>query len=104
MTLTQSRLRLEWPLEALTDFCRRHHIRRLSVFGSTLRDDFTPQGDVDFLVEFEPGTRVGAIRLAALESKLTTLIGQKADLNPAGPFRNGVFAPVPEEETLYVLP
>ncbi|MGH9816774.1 MAG: nucleotidyltransferase family protein, partial [Candidatus Acidiferrales bacterium] len=39
----------------IADFCRRHHIRRLALFGSVLRDDFTPGSDVDVLVEFEPG-------------------------------------------------
>src|SRR5258708_1421175 len=39
---------------ALADLCHRYHIRRLSFFGSVLRDDFGPQSDVDMLVEFEP--------------------------------------------------
>ena len=37
------------PYEAIADFCRRNHIRKLSLFGSILRDDFTPESDVDFL-------------------------------------------------------
>ena len=45
---------LEIPREKLAEFCRRHHIRRLSFFGSILRDDFRPDSDVDVLVEFEP--------------------------------------------------
>ena len=59
--------------ERIAEFCRRNHIRRLSLFGSVLREDFTPQSDVDFLVEFEPGTRVGYL-------ELTEMIGRKADL------------------------
>ena len=39
----------------LADFCRRHHIRKLSLFGSVLREDFGPHSDVDVLVEFAPG-------------------------------------------------
>ena len=39
----------------LARFCRRHYIRRLSLFGSVLREDFGPDSDVDVLVEFEPG-------------------------------------------------
>ena len=42
--------------DAIADFCRRHHIRKLSLFGSVLRDDFRPDSDVDVLVEFEPGS------------------------------------------------
>jgi predicted nucleotidyltransferase len=43
------------PEQDIAQFCKRHHIRTLSLFGSVLRDDFTPQSDVDILVEFEPG-------------------------------------------------
>lgn len=43
----------------IAEFCHRHHIRRLSLFGSVLRDDFRADSDVDALVEFEPGLKVG---------------------------------------------
>jgi uncharacterized protein len=43
------------PREAITDFCRRRHIRKLALFGSVLRADFRPDSDVDVLVEFDPG-------------------------------------------------
>ena len=65
-------------------FCRQHHIRRLSLFGSVLREDFTDQSDVDVLVEFEPGHRVGLIRLAGIEEDLSQLLGRKVDLNTPG--------------------
>ncbi len=66
--------------EKIADFCRRHHIRKLSLFGSVLRDDFRPDSDVDVLVEFEPGHVPGLIRLAGMERELSELIGRKADL------------------------
>ncbi len=47
--------RIDISRERLADFCRRHHIRKLSFFGSVLRDDFAPGSDVDVLVEFERG-------------------------------------------------
>lgn len=47
--------KLQLDREAVATFCRRHHVRRLALFGSVLRDDFSPQSDVDVLVEFEPG-------------------------------------------------
>lgn len=47
------------PREKLAEVCKRHHIQRLAVFGSALRDDFTPESDVDVLVEFEPGHTPG---------------------------------------------
>ena len=45
---------VEIPQEKIAELCRRHHIRKLSLFGSVLRDDFAPDSDVDVLVEFEP--------------------------------------------------
>lgn len=69
--------------EALADLCRRHRIRRMSFFGSVVRDDFGPDSDVDVLVEFEPGTIVG-FRIFDIESELSQLLGgRKVDLvNP----------------------
>ncbi|MCX6375859.1 MAG: nucleotidyltransferase family protein [Armatimonadetes bacterium] len=66
--------------EALADFCRRNHIRRLSLFGSVLRDDFGPNSDVDVLVEFEPGHSIGLIKMADIEIQLSRLFGRKVDL------------------------
>ena len=66
--------------ERLAAYCRRHQVRRLSLFGSVLREDFSPESDVDVLVEFEPGARVGLIGLAGMELKLSEILGHKADL------------------------
>jgi hypothetical protein len=49
-----------------------------------LREDFSPDSDVDILIEFEPGTRVGMIRLSGLEIELSNIIGRKVDLNKPG--------------------
>ncbi|OUC14080.1 MAG: nucleotidyltransferase [Alkalinema sp. CACIAM 70d] len=72
------------PQEKLTDFCQRHHICKLSLFGSVLRNDFTDESDVDFLVEFQPGRVPGYLRLARMENELSDLIGRKADLRTPG--------------------
>lgn len=61
-------------------FCKKHHIRKLSLFGSALRDDFTAESDVDVLVEFEPGQVVGFFRLSGIEIELSNLIERKVDL------------------------
>ena len=58
----------------IAEFCRRHHIRKLSLFGSVLRDDFRPDSDVDVLVEFEPGRRVG-LRIIDIEEELSKMLG-----------------------------
>lgn len=70
--------------ERIADFCRRHRIRKLSLFGSILRSDFRPDSDVDVLVEFEPGARVGLMKLAGIEIELSELLGRKVDLNTPG--------------------
>jgi uncharacterized protein len=59
-------------------------IRRLALFGSVLREDFTPSSDVDVLVEFDADARVGMIRLSALEMELSEILGHKVDLNTLG--------------------
>lgn len=69
--------------ERLADFCRRHHIRRLALFGSVLRDDFGPHSDIDILVEFEPG-QVPGFRMVDLEDELSALVGRKVDLHTPG--------------------
>jgi uncharacterized protein len=70
--------------ERIAEFCQRNRIRRLAFFGSVLRDDFGPSSDVDVLVEFEPETRIGLIRLAGLELELSEIVGRKVDLNTPG--------------------
>lgn len=69
--------------ERLADFCQRHHIRRLALFGSVLRDDFRPESDVDVLVEFEPG-HVPGFAFFDMEEELSSLLGRKADLQTLG--------------------
>jgi predicted nucleotidyltransferase len=80
----QEKSNIHIPSEKISEFCKKHHIRKLSLFGSALRDDFTPESDLDILVEFEPGTRVGMIRLAGLEIELGEILGRKVDLNTPG--------------------
>jgi len=72
------------PSERIAQFCGRHHIRRLALFGSVLRHDFRPESDVDVLVEFEPGTRIGLLGLEGLQIELSGILGRKVDLNTAG--------------------
>jgi predicted nucleotidyltransferase len=66
--------------EALSAFCRRHHIARLSLFGSVLRDDFRPDSDVDVLVEFQPG-HVPGLRFVSIEREFSELLhGRRIDM------------------------
>ena len=66
--------------QRLAEFCRRHQIRRLALFGSILRDDFGPNSDIDVLVEFEPGVRTG-FRFFAIQDELSEILGRHVDLN-----------------------
>lgn len=73
-------LRIPVDRKKIADFCRRHHIRRLSFFGSVLRDDFRPESDVDVLVEFE-SQHVPGLAFFAMEEELSQLLGRRVDLN-----------------------
>jgi predicted nucleotidyltransferase len=68
------------PKEILPDYCRRHHIRWLAIFGSVLRDDFGPDSDIDVLVEFQEGKEPGFLNLARMERELTREFGRQVDL------------------------
>ena len=72
---------IEIPDESIADFCRRHRIRELALFGSVLRTDFGPDSDIDVLVEFEPGGDEGLtlLDLAGMEIELSGLIGRRVD-------------------------
>lgn len=66
--------------EALSAFCRKHHIRKLSFFGSVLREDFGNESDVDVLVEFEPA-HVPGLAFFTMETELSAILRRKVDLN-----------------------
>jgi predicted nucleotidyltransferase len=78
MSAGQSKVHL--PKEKIADFCRRHHIRKLAVFGSVLHGDAQPDSDLDVLVEFEPG-HVPGLAFFGMEQELSELLGRKVDLN-----------------------
>ncbi len=66
--------------DEVAQLCQRHHIRKLSLFGSVLRDDFSPASDVDILVEFERNHIPGLIGMARIQRELTAIIGRQVDL------------------------
>ncbi len=88
--------------QKISDFCRRHHIRKLALFGSVLREDFKPESDVDVLVEFEQG-HVPGLAFFSMERELSEILNHKVDLNTSqflSPyFRDQVLA---EAEAQYV--
>ena len=69
------------PEEKVRDFCLRNHISSLALFGSVLREDFSPNSDIDILVDFEAEHTPGFLGLAAMEEKLSGILGgRKIDL------------------------
>jgi predicted nucleotidyltransferase len=64
----------------IDDFCGRHGVRELALFGSVLRQDFRPNSDVDLLVSFLPGSHPSVFELAAMQRELEEIIGRKVDL------------------------
>jgi hypothetical protein len=74
----------------VTELCRQYHVRRLEVFGSSVRQDFDlERSDVDLLVEFEPGGSLKALdQYFGLKESLESLLGRPVDLVVAGAVRN----------------
>jgi hypothetical protein len=72
---------INFPADKVAEFCKRNRIRKLSLFGSALRDDFRPDSDIDLLVEFQTGAAPSLIDLAHMERELSAIIGgRKVDL------------------------
>jgi predicted nucleotidyltransferase len=88
----------------IAEFCRERHIRRLSLFGSVLGEDFGPDSDVDVLVEFDP-KHVPGLEFFGMEIELSEMLGRRVDLNtpefPSPRFRSQVLA---EAEVQYAQP
>jgi predicted nucleotidyltransferase len=79
-------IRIEFPTDKIAGFCQRHRISSLYVFGSVLRDDFSPGSDIDVLVEFQPGAQVGFLALSRMQRELSGILQRSVDLVP----RNGL--------------
>jgi predicted nucleotidyltransferase len=79
--MSVAELPIQIDREKIAEFCRTHGIRKLSLFGSVLRDDFDPaRSDVDVLAEFEPGALQGVgFRYFSYGDELATIIGRKVD-------------------------
>lgn len=75
---------IEIPEDKIAEFCRRHQIRKLALFGSILGDEFGPESDVDVLVEFTPEGIPGLFEFEGMQIELAEMLGWKVDLNTAG--------------------
>ena len=78
------------PQTEIAEFCRKWRVRELSLFGSVLRDDFSPSSDVDVLVSFEPHSNWSLWDLIAMRDELATLFGRPVDLVEREALRNPI--------------
>ena len=76
-------MQIEISKDQIAEFCRRHHIRRLSVFGSALHGNLRPDSDIDVLVEFEAEHIPGLFSMARMERELSFMLGRQVDLRTA---------------------
>ncbi|WP_448382779.1 nucleotidyltransferase family protein [Desulfosoma sp.] len=86
------------PLQAIEAFCRKHHIRRLSLFGSAARGDLGPESDIDILVEFQADVRVGFLQLSRMQRELTEIFQRPVDLVPRTGLKPAIRERIPKEE------
>jgi uncharacterized protein len=76
----KSKVQVAFPQERIVEFCRKHHITKLAIFGSALRPDFRDDSDIDVLVEFEPN-HVPGLAFFSMQDELSEIMGRKVDLN-----------------------
>ena len=76
--MKQAKIRV--PTEILSKFCQKHHIRKLALFGSVLREDFREDSDIDVLVEFEPN-HIPGLAFFGMEQELSEILGRKVELH-----------------------
>jgi len=70
--------------DELADFCKRNRVQELALFGSALTPLFNEESDVDLLITFEPGARIGLLALTRMQRELEELLRRKVDLVPKG--------------------
>lgn len=79
--MNQLRQNITIPEKEIEAFCQRHHVRKLAFFGSVLGSAFTPDSDIDILIEFDPEHIPGLIGFNGMEMELEEILGHKVDLN-----------------------
>jgi predicted nucleotidyltransferase len=89
MTLqTPSHARLPLPLEAVQAFCRKWSVEEFALFGSVLREDFSPKSDIDVLVTFSPQAKLSLFDFVEMQEEMERLLLRKVDLVSRGGLRN----------------
>jgi len=88
MTIQPPSSRIRLPLDALKAFCRKWRVQELALFGSVLREDFTPESDVDVLVTFDREAPWSLWDVIAMREELEQMLGRKVDLGEREAIRN----------------
>lgn len=81
---------LALPTDQIAEFCRRHGIRSLALFGSFLHGDADEDSDVDLLFEMEPERRIGLLALSGMAQELSALLGRRVDFVPREGLKPGL--------------
>jgi predicted nucleotidyltransferase len=76
------------PKDKIADFCRRWKVAEFALFGSVLREDFSPDSDIDVLVTFDPNAHHSLFELVRMEEELEAIFGRKVDLVEKAGIRN----------------
>ena len=84
----QTSVQVPLDLEQIAEFCRGHHIERLWLFGSVLRDDFGPHSDIDVLVQFNAKAPLSFWDVVQAQEELADLLGRPVDLIELEALRN----------------
>jgi len=87
------------PYKAINDFCERHHIARLWLFGSVLRDDFHADSDIDVLVEFDP-EHIPGWEFTSWIEELKEIFGRPVDLTTPDSLSKYIKKPVMQSARL----
>jgi len=94
------RAAIEIPEDKITDFCERNHITKMALFGSVLRDDFTPQSDVDVIVEFHP-EHIPGLAFFGMQEELGGIFQREVDMHTPAELSRSLQHVLKEAQTIY---
>lgn len=80
MFATIENLPIQLPYDQIIHFCQKWGVVEFALFGSVLRDDFTPDSDVDILLTFAPNARYDLFDLVDMQDELEGILGRLVDI------------------------
>ncbi len=84
----KARAPIDVPREAIAEFCQRHKVVELAIFGSAARGELRPDSDIDVMVTFAPDSELSLFDFAGMQSELAQILGRDVDLVQRGTIRN----------------